>query len=98
MLSLEQVIMISMLEPRVIVIVVGLAAARQGPESLGLGIRGRALERLEVQQLDDPPADVIAAFTATLAQLEGEWWDQQWVFFLCLLGEAVRVFIRVQSV
>ena len=40
MLSLEQVIMISMLDPRVIVIVVGLAAARQGPESLGLGIRG----------------------------------------------------------
>ena len=32
--------MISMLDPRVIVIVVGLAAARQGPESLGLGIRG----------------------------------------------------------
>ena len=41
------------------------------PALIGLGLRGRALERIEMQPLPaDDPVDAVAAFTATLTQLE----------------------------
>ena len=41
------------------------------PALIGLGLRGRALERIELQPLPpDQPVDAVSAFTTTLTQLE----------------------------
>ena len=41
------------------------------PALIGLGLRGRALEKIETQPLPaDDPVDAVGAFTATLTQLE----------------------------